>query len=44
MKILMFTPIGRLMHRIYNGETDTFQSPCERHEEIYNHDTYQKEH
>ena len=36
--------IGRLMHRIYNGETDTFQSLFERNEEIHNHDTRQKEH
>ena len=35
--------IGRLMHRIYNGETDTFQSLFERNEEIQNHDTRQKE-
>ena len=36
--------IGRLMHRIYNGKTDTFQSLFERNEEIHNHDTRQKEH
>ena len=36
--------IGLLMHRIYNGENDTFQSLFERNEEIHNHDTCQKEH
>ena len=34
----------RLMHRIYDGETNTFQSLFERKEEIHNHDTRQKEH
>ena len=36
--------IGRLMHRIYNCEADTFLSLFERNEEIYNNDTHQKEH
>ena len=36
--------MGRLMHRIYNGRTDAFQSLFERNEEIHYHGTRQDEH